>query len=106
MAKPEIRMNDSGTTIRVQVLKPDDTVYPLNDCEVIQFKFQKPDGTNMTKPGVLTTDGLDGKVHYTTDLNDFDQTGTWLYQVYFERGDVSHHTDYTRFRVHPNLPLA
>lgn len=101
--KHQIRVADSGTTLEMQVLKTDGTPYPLNDSEVLQFKFQKPNGQIVYKNAKLVTDGFDGKVCYITSLNDFDKPGTWRYQVYFERAGVKHHTNSSSFRVYPNL---
>jgi hypothetical protein len=103
MSNSEIRAEDSGTTLKRKIKRPDETDYPLDGYSVLQYKFQKPDGSIMIKDATLDQDGY---VVFTTQDGDFDQIGLWKYQVYFERGSVKHHTDYASFRVHPNLPLS
>jgi hypothetical protein len=103
MPSEEVRVIDSGTTLKMAVKRPDGTDFPMEGYIVLQYKFQKPDGTIMTKDAELDDDG---DVVYTTEDGDFDQVGTWLYQIYFEIGSFKRHTDYSKFKVHPNLPLS
>lgn len=108
MSKNEVRVGDVGTSIEMQVLKQDDQPYDIGDATLLEFKFQKPDGTVITRTAdvLVDSDPADGWVQYITAADDLDQIGTWLYQVYIEKGSsVKHHTDYERLRIHPNLPL-
>lgn len=99
MPNPQVRVDDIGTTLKMKVLKTDGTDYPLTDYDVLQYKFQKPDGSTISRDADLEDD----EVIYTTQAGDFDQVGLWKYQVYFEIGPVKHHTDRGSFRVYSNL---
>lgn len=78
MAKPEVRMNDAGTVIEMQIRRYDDTLYPISDTEILQYKFQKPDGTVIVRNATAQPDSI---AQYITAEDDFDQIGMWLYQV-------------------------
>lgn len=103
MAVNEIHLDDAVTTFSTQILKGDLTPYSLQGAQTVEFHFQKPDGSLFVKPGVLDTDGSDGKLHYTTVVGDLDQPGFWRYQVYIEKGSVYKYSDIGKFRVFPNL---
>jgi hypothetical protein len=104
MSANEIHAFDTIITFEVQILQEDNTIYPLNGAQVLEFHFQKPDGTIMIRPANYVTDGSDGKIKYTTNEMDLDQIGRWKYQIYIERGPVIKHSDVGKFRVYPNLP--
>lgn len=106
MASPiqEIHMNDTGLDFIVTV-KDADGVVDLTNASVIEFRFQKPDGSMLTVPASKVSSGSDGKVKYTTTPTDFDQSGQWRQQVYAEIGPDRKYSNITKFRVYPNLPL-
>lgn len=80
MAAEEIRVGDIGTSIIVTI-KDDGSAVDVSSATPITFTFCKPNGTNVTKTGVLNTTGVDGKVKYVTVDGDIDLAGTWKYQV-------------------------
>lgn len=105
MAINEIHQFDAGTTFEVQILQQDSSIYSLVGATTLEFHFQKPDGTIMTRTGSFVTNGSDGLVQYYTTASDLDQIGSWRYQVYIVNGPVEKYSDVGKFRVFPNLPL-
>jgi hypothetical protein len=100
----EIHANDRGLSYIVTV-QDRDGVVDLSNATLIEFHFQKPDGSMLVVPASLVTDGVDGRVSYKTDTSDFDQTGPWRHQVYVEIGPDRKWSNITKFKVYPNLPL-
>lgn len=100
----EIHVHDKGLSY-VVVVKDKDGIVDLSNASLINFHFQKPDGTTLIVPARLFTDGSDGRVVYDTESSDFDQTGIWRHQVYIEIGSDQKWSNITKFKVFPNLPL-
>jgi hypothetical protein len=98
-------MYDAGIEFHRFLKKEDDTVYPIDNSQVKEFHFQKPDGSLIVRNGQYIVDGTDGGIKYITNDTDLDQEGTWRYQVYIERGPVEIHSNIGTFRVLRNLPL-
>lgn len=80
------RLNDIGNEIKVRINKDDcsGNVENVSSATVITFYIIKPNGTVLTKTGVLDTDGTDGIVKYTTIAGDLDQVGAYRVEVYIE----------------------
>jgi hypothetical protein len=103
MAKNEIHLFDSGVSFEIQMLDQDDEKYSLADTNVLQFRFQKPDKSIVVREGVIIGNPINGVAGYTTTPEDFDQTGTWKYQIYIEKGPSKLSSDIVKFRVYPNI---
>ena len=101
----EIHENDSGLSFIVTVMDADGVV-DLSLAGVLEFHFQKPDGSMLISPAFFVNDGVDGQVYHDTSPTDFDQPGIWRHQVYAEIGPDQKYSNITKFRVYPNLPLA
>lgn len=105
MSLAQVHLGNIGTMFLVTMKDQDGTVITdLNLLDEIDFIFQKPDESTVTKSGSLYTDGSDGKLYYTTRINDLDQEGIWILQVkvIYNNGNV-YHSDKERFRVFNNL---
>jgi hypothetical protein len=100
----EIHENDRGLLYTATVMDADGVV-DLSAATLIEYRFQKPDGSMLIVPVSLVTDGTDGKIKYSTQTTDFDQPGTWRHQVYIEFGPDEKYSNITKFKVFPNLPL-
>ncbi len=106
MASGEIHVNDVGTIFELTVY---DTVNDLSvvknisSASTLTVKFLKQDGTVMTRNGVLTTDGSDGKFQYTTVAGDLDKIGGWRIQGYVVLPSGAWNTDIHDFTVMDNL---
>lgn len=98
----DIFIGDIGTIFRATV-KDNGVARDISSATLRQLIFQKPDETTVTKTATLTTDGTDGKMQYTTILNDLDQAGRWVVQGYIETPAGKWHTDFYRFTVYKNL---
>lgn len=100
----EIHEFDQGLTFSVTVKDRDGPV-DLSEATVIEFHFQKPDGSMLVVDALRVNDGSDGQVAYVTADTDFDQAGTWKHQVYLEIGPNEKWSNINKFKVFPNLPL-
>jgi hypothetical protein len=96
----EIHLNDIGTVPRLTVYRENgDLETSLGSATKLRIKLQDPGGTSVTKIAVLSTDGSDGKMQYTTVLNDVDDVGSWKIQGYIEMGGGKWHTSKRDFEV-------
>jgi len=79
------------------------TILDVSTATAMLFAVVKPDKTYVTKVGVLTTDGTDGKVHCAFTPDELDQTGEWFIQPIVEMGGLIYRGSPRGFRVEPNL---
>lgn len=91
------------TQFEITVAKCSGEAEDLSTATTIDFLFQKPDGSVVTKAGSFLTDGADGVVVYRTSITDLDQSGSWKYQVHLIYTDNEQYTDITKFKVISNL---
>lgn len=98
----EIHHFDEGTVFEAQLVDGA-AILPLTAALTRELLFQKPDGTLVTKPAVLSTDGTDGKMEYVSEPGFLDQTGIWRWQPYVVFAAGEWHGDTHVFAVVPNL---
>lgn len=104
MAVPDIRNGDIGTELVVVVVDEDGAVVDISAATTTQILLRKPDGTVVTQTAVLDTTGTDGKMKYTTVLDDLDTNGIWHIQGYVVlSSSLKWHTAVEEFRVRANL---
>ena len=101
MASEEVHKGDT-TTIRRTIYDGTDVV-DISSATVKQFKLRSPSGVTVTKDGVFTTDGTDGKLEYTCPTSELDEVGVWQSQIYIEMPGWTGHTDIQSFMVYANL---
>ena len=103
-----VHVGDIGTALEVLVREYDFTtetysVVDISTATTMQIKLQKPNGTVVTKTGVFSTDGTDGKMRYVTISGDLDEAGFWRIQGYVETASWQGYTSLGEFEVHANL---
>lgn len=72
-----VHVGDIGTVLEVTARDQDNAVISLAGATVLTMILVKPDGGRVSKTAVLTSDGTDGKLRYTTVAGDLDQRGVW-----------------------------
>lgn len=105
-SEKEIHVNDIGTVFLVTVkdcVSGTETTLNISTATTLQFIFSTPSGTTKTRTAVFDTDGLDGKIKYTTINGDLDEPGTWKLQARIVMGGGDWKSDITSFRVYENL---
>jgi hypothetical protein len=103
MPADEIHAGDIGTVLEVTI-QDDTSVIDISAMTLAgSILLEKPDGTVLTKTGVLVTDGTDGKVKYTTVADDLDTAGQWRIQASVTISGSTWKSDVGSFRVYPNL---
>lgn len=101
----ELRKGDIGTRFEVLVYEEDpdtkkEVPVPLNLATVKKLKFEMPNGTTKEEDLLNVTDGLDGRLYWTTLLiTDLDQEGDWIAQAYIEIPGWKGHSDQESFSV-------
>jgi hypothetical protein len=103
MAADEVHIGDVGTIFQLTVKDQDNDVVDISVASTLNIIFRKPNGTNVTKTAVLTGDGTDGKMQYTTVADDLDDDGLWKLQGFVDFGTTEWYTDVIRFTVYRNL---
>jgi hypothetical protein len=99
-----IRKNDIGTVFRGTVKDQASAVVNISTQTKLEMVFTKPGGANVVKTAVLSTNGTDGKMQYTSVANDLDTEGEWSFQGYVElAAGQKWHSDIHHFRVEGNL---
>jgi flagellar basal body rod protein FlgG len=99
----EIHEGDIGTTLTVTVTDCGTTL-DISTATSLSIFIKKPDGTLLTRTGIFTTDGTDGKIYYVTVAGDTDVAGTYKIQgrVTFP-STASYYTSSATFHVECNL---
>jgi hypothetical protein len=83
-----IRKGDVGAVFEVVVFDKDGVV-DLSSAPTKDFIFGKAQFGSFVRPGVLVTDGTDGKIKYSTAAGEIDQVGEWRLQVRIMFPDLS-----------------
>lgn len=77
----QFRTNDVGSVFSVTVME-DGAAFNLSTATTLTLRLRKPDGSVISRPAALYTDGTDGRVFYATVTGDLDQPGAWRGQMY------------------------
>ena len=81
----EIHLEDIGTQFIFIISSCNDSgeEVPVNisTASVKTVRFQKPSGEFFDRNCLLLTDGVDGKMYYSTVAEDLDELGTWKAQA-------------------------
>lgn len=102
MATREIHVGDIGTSFELTVYD-DDAVVDISTALDLKVLFLKPDGTVLTKSGVVLTDGTDGVVQYVSVDGDLDTAGRWEVQARVQLSTGTWSSDTHKFKVYANL---
>ena len=98
----EIHEGDIGTKLLITVTD-DGVVVDLSSATSLSIFIKKPDGTILTRVGVLETDGTDGKMYYITLTGELDAAGGYKIQGLVVIPSGSYYTSTSTFKVHCNL---
>lgn len=93
-----IIVDDVGTEI-VLVVEEDGQPLDISTATAITYEFTAPDGIVTTKNAAFLTDGVDGKLVYTTASGDIDQVGVWKVRAAFTLGTWTGRTRQVALRV-------
>ena len=99
----ELHVGDVGVAMQSLIKDQKGNIVNLSIASGIQFVFFKPGNPAYSVSGAFVTDGTDGLVQYITTSTDFTQAGEWKMQVYITFPAGILHTDWTNFKVFPNL---
>lgn len=100
----EIHVGDTGTQLITTIYNQDGSLQDLSGVVSILFKFYSPSRVTKEFAGALYTDGLDGKIVYTTGANDFDEHGTWKQQCVIELAGGTWNTNIKDIKIYENIP--
>lgn len=103
MAHDELHVGDTSTII--VTLTEDGVFTDVSAATTINFFFQKPDGTKITRVGSFLTDGTDGKVRYKFLTTDLDVAGPWRVQVQILEGSQQFNSAVGKFKTNRNIPV-
>ena len=97
-----IVVGDSGTVIEITVHDQAGDIVNISAATVMKIKFTLPDATHVDKTAVFSTNGVDGKLRYTTVTGDIVLAGVWMARGYVELGaSPKFHTSEISFTVVP-----
>jgi hypothetical protein len=102
MAQDEIRVDDVGTVLEC-LIKDGPVIVDLTGYTTAEIRLKKPDGTVVTKTGIVPVPETDGLVTYTTVAGDLDQEGPWRIQAHVALPGGDWRSDIDCFTVHANL---
>lgn len=100
-----IRVLDQGIRVIVEVVDKDGLPINIRSATVRTIKLMLPDGSTFDTTGLLLSNGLDGKMYFTSSAvaPPFNQVGTWLVQAKVIISGVAQSTKTTEFIVEPNI---
>ena len=107
MASDEIHVGDIGTVFELEVkdtdLNGDEVIVDISTNTALAVYLEKPDGSTLTKVGVLSGTGTDGLMRYVTIAADLDTAGNWKVQGKVDLPAGEWYTDIHKFKVYANL---
>jgi hypothetical protein len=96
------QLNDIGTKFLLTI-QDTGTAVDLSTTTAKTIKFRKPSGTVLTKTASFNTDGVDGKIYYTSVSGDLNEVGRWTVQAVLTFGTLVYSSDVGTFLVGDNL---
>lgn len=105
VTRDEIHAGDIGTRFEITVLE-NGVAMDLSTANSVEFSFRKPDQTIVTRTASFVTNGVDGKVKYTTQEGDLDQKGAWRMQIHVVFTSTRWHSNIQNFTVYENIKLV
>lgn len=94
-----IAVDDIGSVIRLTIRTDAGVIENISAASPRTIKLRKPDGTVLSKAGIMPGSGTDGILAYTTLAGDIDQPGIWTAQAYLVIGGWSGHSTPRTFEV-------
>ncbi len=99
----QVHVGDIGTLFTVTLKDHEDLVVDISSATTKLLVFEKPNGDNLEKTALFTTDGTDGKLKYTTVSGDIDTAGSWRIQAKVVIPSGTFFSSVSTFEVRPNL---
>lgn len=84
------------------VTDQDDVVVDISTA-TLTVDFKKPGGTLFTRVATLTSGGLDGKMEYTSPVDELDEINDWKIQGLAVIGAEEYPTTIEKFKVSERL---
>lgn len=98
------QVDDVGIVLLVQMYKQSDgTPLDISDASSLQIIYSFPDGTRFTKTASLYTDGIDGKLYFTTEEDDLPIAGYYSIQGKVVIGSAIIFSEVEQFSVLDNV---
>lgn len=94
----DVCKNAIGTRLRWTVFDEGE-ILDVSNATVMNVKFIKPDGTQVTKPLTYITNGADGRVEYVVESGVLNFAGTYKWQLYFVINPWQDHSSKGQFVV-------
>jgi len=102
MACVDPHLNDIGTIFELTI-KDCGVIVDISSNSALEVIFEKPDKTILSRVGVLSTDGTDGKLQYVTIAGDLDLEKTWKIQARVTLPTGTWSSEINKFVVRGNL---
>lgn len=93
-----INMNDSGYDIVVRFVY-NGKVFDISTFQSGKIILTSPSGIEKSYPANLYTDGTDGKIFYTVQGNEFNESGVWEIKAQVTTQNGTRTTDQRTFVV-------
>lgn len=100
-----VQFGDTGVLIDILVTDYDEEIIDVSSATAKVVLFKKPSGRVASRTLDFLTDGIDGRLKYTTVANDLDECGVWMIQVSITMPSSSWRTEVGSFRVNPNIDV-
>ena len=95
-----IHSGDIGTVIELTVKDENGVVLDISGATVKQMHLKIPSGTLLYKTASFSSSGTDGRIRFTTAVDDIPEAGTYYVDAYLELGSsVKFHTSAAQFTV-------
>ncbi|MDA3821423.1 MAG: hypothetical protein PF450_02260, partial [Bacteroidales bacterium] len=75
----------------------------LSSATTLTIQLKRPDNTTVSKAGILSTDGYDGKMYIVTETDDINVEGTYYVQGRVISAGWNGYSSIGNFEVHDNL---
>jgi hypothetical protein len=98
----EIHVGDIGTQL-IMTVKDNGEIVDISNASLLQVIIRKPDGQSYTKTGILYTNGVDGKMYYSSISGDFNVAGNYKLQGKVTLPGGIYYTSISDFKVYCNL---
>ena len=98
----QIHEDDIGTKFLVTVTD-DGSAVDISSATSLVIYIKKPDGTTLTRTGVLNSDVTDAKMYYISVSGDLDAAGSYKIQGKVSLSAGTFYTSISTFKVHCNI---
>jgi hypothetical protein len=97
------QVGDEGVDLVITFTDLAGTALELREQDTYYVRLRYPDGTSVDFGAHLLNDGADGKVVYTTGVDDLDQAGQYVIQGKMIKDGYTKNTRRGSFEAFPNV---